>query len=83
MADHPVFLPGKSHGQRGLVEYSPWDRKESDPTERLHFHFTLYFPQSFAKLLMAFIVRLLRRYDIVQWTFSSNLGENNHFVLSL
>ena len=20
----PVFLPGKSHGQRGLVGYSPW-----------------------------------------------------------
>ena len=26
----PVFLPGKSHGQRSLVGYSPWGRKESD-----------------------------------------------------
>ena len=34
-----VFLPGKSHGQRKLVGYSPWGRKESDMTERLHFHF--------------------------------------------
>ena len=25
----PVFLPGKSHGQRSLVGYSPWGRKES------------------------------------------------------
>ena len=33
----PVFLPGKSHGQRSLVGYSPWGRKESDTTERLHF----------------------------------------------
>ena len=24
----PVFLPGESHGQRSLVGYSPWDRKE-------------------------------------------------------
>ena len=24
----PVFLPGKSHGQRSLVGYSPWGRKE-------------------------------------------------------
>ena len=24
----PVFLPGKSHGQRSLVGYSPWDYKE-------------------------------------------------------
>ena len=34
----PVFLPGKFHGQRSLAGYSPWDRKESDTTERLtHF----------------------------------------------
>jgi len=31
----PVFLPGKSHGQRSLVGYSPWDSKESEVTERL------------------------------------------------
>ena len=33
----PVFLPGKSHGRRSLVGYSPWGHKESDTTERLHF----------------------------------------------
>ena len=33
----PVFLPGKSHGQRSLVGYSPCGQKESDITERLHF----------------------------------------------
>ena len=32
----PVFLPGKSHGQRSLVGYSPRGCKESDTTERLH-----------------------------------------------
>ena len=32
----PVFLPGKSYRQRSLVGYSPWGRKESDMTERLH-----------------------------------------------
>ena len=32
----PVFLPGESHGWRSLVGYSPWGRKESDTTERLH-----------------------------------------------
>ena len=26
----------KSHGQRSLVGYSPWGRKETDTTERLH-----------------------------------------------
>ena len=29
----PVFLPGKSHGQRSLVGYSPWVTKNSDITE--------------------------------------------------
>ena len=33
MATPPVFLPGESHGQRGLVGYSPWGRKELDTTE--------------------------------------------------
>ena len=37
MATTPVLLPGKSHGWRSLVGYSPWGRKESDTTERLHF----------------------------------------------
>ena len=32
-----VVLPGKSHGQRTLVGYSPWGCKESDTTEQLHF----------------------------------------------
>ena len=25
----PVFLPGHFHGQRNLVDYHPWDHKES------------------------------------------------------
>ena len=29
----PVLLPGKSHGWRSLVGYSPWGHKESDMTE--------------------------------------------------
>ena len=37
----PVLLPGKSHGWRSLVGCSPWGPKESDTTERLHFHFSL------------------------------------------
>ena len=43
----PVLLPGKFHGLRSLVGYSPWGRKESDTTERLHFqiHFTFFIVQ--------------------------------------
>ena len=39
MAPTPLFLPGKFHGLKSLVGYSPWVRKELDMAERLHFHF--------------------------------------------
>ena len=32
----PVFLPGKSHGQRRLVDYRLWGCKELDTTEQLN-----------------------------------------------
>ena len=32
------FLPGECHGQRSLVGYSPWGRKEWDVTEHTHRH---------------------------------------------
>ena len=35
----PVLFPGKFHGLRSLVGYSSCIHKESDTTERLHFHF--------------------------------------------
>ena len=41
MAPTPVLLPGKSHGQRSLVDCSPWGRWGSDMTKWLHFHFSL------------------------------------------
>ena len=37
----PALLPGKSHGQKSLVGYSPWGRKELDTTEQLPFHCSL------------------------------------------
>ena len=30
---HGKLLPGESHGQRSLEDYSPWGRTESDTTE--------------------------------------------------
>ena len=34
----PVFLPGKSHGQRSLAGYSLWGYKELDTTNHLTLH---------------------------------------------
>ena len=42
----PVFLPGKSHGQRTLLVYSPWCSKVLEMTERLSAH-TWEYQQSF------------------------------------
>ena len=40
---HPtlVLLPGKSHGRRSLVGYSPWGHKQLGTIEA-HFHFQAY-----------------------------------------
>ena len=35
MAIHSSILAGEFHGQRSLVGYSPWDRKELDMIEQL------------------------------------------------
>ena len=36
MQSTPIFLPGESHGQRSLVDYSLWGRTESDMAEQLN-----------------------------------------------
>ena len=47
----PVFLPTKSHGQRSLPGWRPWDRKELDTSEwlsttQLQFYLFFFFPHS-------------------------------------
>ena len=38
----PEFLPGESHGQRSLADYSPWGCKQSNTTECTHTHTHIY-----------------------------------------
>ena len=41
----PVFLPGKSHGQRSLAGYNPWGHKELDTRSdwtHAHTHMCMY-----------------------------------------
>ena len=53
----PALLPGKSHGCRSRIGYSPQGRKESDTTERLHFHFLhIYLPSLFACLSVYLLI---------------------------
>ena len=46
----PVFLPGESHGQRRLADYSPWGHKEMDTTEQIAYTHTDCGPSRWLKL---------------------------------
>ena len=64
----PVFLPREFHGQRSLVGYSPWVRKESDMTDELTLslaHLTDYRIGS-TYLLYPLLLLLLSRFSRVQ-----------------
>ena len=49
MATHSSILAWRIPWRRSLVGYSPWGRKESDTTERLHFTSDLIEKQFFTK----------------------------------
>ena len=57
----PLLLPGKSHGQRSLVGYSPWGHKESDTTEGLYFHWVRFYTKILSNLLNNLIVLIMNR----------------------
>ena len=66
----PVLLPGKFHGWRSLVGYSPWDRKELETTEQLHWFTSfqslfiflflfLFFANSMSRLSLALCMLIM------------------------
>ena len=62
----PVFLPGKSHGQRSLAGYGQWNCRESDTTEQL----TL----SWASLVAQMVKNLLAMWET--WVRPQGWEEN-------
>ena len=80
-----MFLPGKSHGQRSLVGYSPWGRKESDTNERLHFlvysyeHPFLPYLHTNIELL---VVQLLSRVWLFATPWTAALQASQSFTIS-
>ena len=51
-----VFLPGKFHGWRNIVGYSPWSRKELDMTEQLYLlSFSSYILHHYLLTWIAFV----------------------------
>ena len=47
-----VLLPGKSHGWRSMVGYSPWGRKESDTTEDFTFFLSFIIIEPMKSLIL-------------------------------
>ena len=66
---NPVFLPGEFHGQRRLVDYSTWGRKQSDMTEWLTLSLHLI-----SERRNNFSIGLLSTYIVLYWFC--------HFVLA-
>ena len=53
----PVFLPVEFRGQRSLVGYSPWSRRQLDTTEWLtHKRRLLWWEQSSPTIMLLFII---------------------------
>ena len=49
----PVFLLGKSHGQRSLVGYNPWDHKDLNIAEATEHTYSHIYICACAKLLQS------------------------------
>ena len=62
----PVFLPGKSHGQRSLVVYSPWGHKESVMTYGLNHSHHQFHP--YAKFKKGIYI------DFVRYVFANSFS---------
>ena len=60
----PVLLPGKSHGRRSLVGYSPWGRKESDTTYNVHLELSFVYGirKRFNFILLHVVIQLSQHY---------------------
>ena len=60
----PVFFPGKFHGQKSLVGYSPWHHKGSNTTERLTFQAKKFKRISTHFIVHLYVVHVLHMYNI-------------------
>ena len=87
MQPNPIFLPGKSHGQRILADYNPCDLKESDTIEHPCIHTShsqptllLLYSQILCRQIKYFIVVIFKNILIGLGSISSTCRHNTlHF----
>ena len=80
----PAFLPGKFHGQRSLVDYSPWGRKELGHDSEwacvhVHTHFESLNPWKVA--LRVFLEQLVHSLWEPGWARRIGLSKHKGSVL--
>ena len=77
-----VLLPGKSHGRRNLVGYSPWGHKELTTTERLQFtcDFTSHIYADNLENMSSTLTSQLQTYIICMDNISTSVSKN-HLLL--
>ena len=81
----PVFLPGKSHGQRCLVGYIPWGCNELDTTEHSILYEAAYLTYTNFRRGKAGVFRCLTGFSIACETWErhriSKRGSNEAYVV--
>ena len=94
----PVFLPGKSHGQRSLAGYSPWCHnrvrqdlvtKKQQPNRYIHVEMAMkhalginYFFVKDALLIVNLLWNISRRSNTCYYQFTENLFIRSFFSLT-
>ena len=75
----PALLPGEFHGQKSLVSYSPWGRKESETTEwltHIYGRFRVHGSKAMAGLLLQNEF-FSQKWCCVRWSYSEALQSGN------
>ena len=78
----PVLLNGKFRGWRSLVGYSPWDCKESDMTEQLHWSTGCTMLQNISTVSQKVVPNILRQIVTKFLRFKSEQRESNVFIVT-
>ena len=72
----PVFLPGKSHGQRHLVGYSPWKTNKDSVVMQIRLFWIAFHPAGIAHTQLLLQVMQLN----VVWKLYLCLSQNVYFL---
>ena len=70
----PVFWPGKFHGQRSLVSYSPWGHRVAQITEWLGTHITFQGRWLWDSGFNYFLYLIRRNYSLLVYVLSETRG---------